>query len=117
MSGERGRRGVPALAAKRNVRKRGGLRSVESALVSVLPEDPSLRSPPLSAHRSYNQPREEDDAHLEAAIFSNRSDPLVKESLGRLMEMAGKIAEYDESWMSGWRTRSPVLHVPAGMSD
>jgi len=40
-------------------------------LVSVLPEDPS-RFPPLSAHRSHNQPCDEDDAHLEAAISSWR---------------------------------------------
>ncbi|KYM93430.1 hypothetical protein ALC62_15788 [Cyphomyrmex costatus] len=29
------------------------LRSVETTFVTILPEDPSLRLPPLSAHRSH----------------------------------------------------------------
>ncbi|TGZ38354.1 hypothetical protein DBV15_00489 [Temnothorax longispinosus] len=146
---ERGKRGAPPTLTRReterprareqcNTRRH---RSVETALVSVLPEDPSLRMPPLSAHRSHGQPREEDDAHLEAAIFFVEreelvpigTDPAVRfsrregESLGvgKSMRMDGKIAKpstrSDESSELMRKTSasaaSPVLHGPAGISD
>lgn len=39
---------------------------VETALISTFPEESSLRLSPLGAERAQNQPREEEDAHLEA---------------------------------------------------
>lgn len=46
---------------------------VETALISVLSEDPSLiRLPPLGAEQSHGQPRNEDDAHFEATTSSVR---------------------------------------------
>jgi len=88
---------------KRNDRRRvSGLPSVETALVSVFPEDPSLRMPPLSAHRSHSQPREEYDTHLgdffvrRERVYirvggSDRTDPAVRSS--RRKEEFGEVDE------------------------
>lgn len=112
-----------------------GLRSVETAFVSVLPEDLPLRLPPLSAHRTYGQPREKDDAHLWCGDFlvkrrtreSDRTDPAVRssrrENLGESAsrwEWTEKLREYKKRWESEELMRnysSPVLHGPAGISD
>ena len=62
---QRGKRGI--LIGKWNDHR---FRSVETTFISILPENPSFRLPPLSAHRSHGQSCEEDDAHLEAMISS-----------------------------------------------
>ncbi|KYQ60331.1 hypothetical protein ALC60_00739 [Trachymyrmex zeteki] len=83
---EREKRG--ALVAKRNNRR---LRSVETTFVSILPEDPSFRLPPLSTHRSHGQPCEEEDAHLEAAVISSVKRRRVSASRERSYRASGPI--------------------------